>query len=125
MRSSTARSGFAPSPARPHQGGDAGGRPETARLHHRSGDLLRHRHGVRRGPPGRNPEAARGEGINLRKVGDDRIGITLDEVSRPETVEAVWRAFGGDLKFKDMLAEPIIPIRWSGSRAISSTRSST
>ncbi|WP_333795283.1 aminomethyl-transferring glycine dehydrogenase [Hyphomicrobium sp.] len=34
-------------------------------------------------------------GINLRKVGDDRIGIALDERTLPETVEAVWRAFGG------------------------------
>lgn len=34
-------------------------------------------------------------GINLRKVGDDRVGIALDERTLPETVEAVWRAFGG------------------------------
>ena len=34
-------------------------------------------------------------GINLRKVGADRIGITVDERTRPATVEAVWRAFGG------------------------------
>ena len=54
-------------------------------------------------------EAARREGINLRKIGDDRIGIALDEVSRAETVEAVWRAFGGNLKFRDLLAEPVIP----------------
>ena len=26
----------------------------------------------------------------------DRIGITLDERTRPATLEAVWRAFGGD-----------------------------
>ncbi|WP_026757904.1 aminomethyl-transferring glycine dehydrogenase [Sediminimonas qiaohouensis] len=38
--------------------------------------------------------AARGEGINLRAVGEDRIGITLDEVTRRATTEAVWRAFG-------------------------------
>jgi glycine dehydrogenase len=73
-----------------------------------AGNLLRHRHGEVEGRQAEILEAARGEGINLRKVGDDRIGIALDEVSRPETVEAVWRAFGGDLKFKDMLAEPII-----------------
>ncbi|WP_114286530.1 aminomethyl-transferring glycine dehydrogenase [Candidatus Halocynthiibacter alkanivorans] len=35
-------------------------------------------------------------GINLRKVGDDRIGISLDEQTRPETIEAVWAAFGID-----------------------------
>lgn len=35
-------------------------------------------------------------GINLRKVGTDRIGITVDERTRPDIIEAVWRAFGGD-----------------------------
>jgi glycine dehydrogenase len=34
------------------------------------------------------------EGINLRAVGEDRIGITYDELVRRETTEAVWRAFG-------------------------------
>ncbi len=42
--------------------------------------------------------AAVAEGVNLRKVGGDRIGISLDERTRPETVEAVWRAFGGDME---------------------------
>ena len=37
------------------------------------------------------------EGINLRKVGDDRIGISLDERTRREHTQAVWRAFGGDM----------------------------
>jgi glycine dehydrogenase len=41
-------------------------------------------------------------GINLRKVGHDRIGITVDERTRPATLEAVWRAFGGyHLVYKD------------------------
>jgi glycine cleavage system P protein (glycine dehydrogenase) len=41
-------------------------------------------------------------GINLRKVGHDRIGITVDERTRPATLEAVWRAFGGyDLVYRD------------------------
>src|SRR5690606_8607311 len=39
-------------------------------------------------------EAGRREGINFRKVGADRIGLTLDETTRGETLEAVWRAFG-------------------------------
>ncbi|SHJ06769.1 aminomethyl-transferring glycine dehydrogenase [Wenxinia saemankumensis] len=39
-------------------------------------------------------KSARDEGVNLRPVGEARIGITLDEATRPETVEAVWRAFG-------------------------------
>ncbi len=34
------------------------------------------------------------EGINLRRVGTTRIGISLDERTRPEVVESVWRAFG-------------------------------
>jgi len=34
------------------------------------------------------------EGINLRAVGKTRVGITLDERSKPATIEAVWRAFG-------------------------------
>ena len=33
-------------------------------------------------------------GVNLRKVGEDRIGITVDERTREHVMEAVWRAFG-------------------------------
>ena len=41
-------------------------------------------------------------GVNLRKVGHDRIGITVDERTRPATLEAVWRAFGGyDLAYRN------------------------
>lgn len=43
-------------------------------------------------------QAAVNNGINLRKVGDDCIGIALDEQTYPETIEAVWSAFGGDMK---------------------------
>ncbi len=43
-------------------------------------------------------KAAVGNGINLRKIGEDRIGISLDEQTYPETIEAVWRSFGGDMK---------------------------
>ncbi len=39
-------------------------------------------------------DAAMRERINLRKIGDTRIGITIDETTRPETVERLWRAFG-------------------------------
>ncbi|MCK0150737.1 aminomethyl-transferring glycine dehydrogenase [Marivita sp. S6314] len=39
-------------------------------------------------------QAAVREGLNLRAVGDTKVGITLDERSRPATIEAVWRAFG-------------------------------
>ena len=41
-------------------------------------------------------EAAVARGINLRKVGNDHVGISLDEQTRPETIEAVWGAFGID-----------------------------
>jgi glycine dehydrogenase len=34
------------------------------------------------------------EGINLRKVGKTKVGISIDEMTRPQTIEAVWRAFG-------------------------------
>ncbi len=42
-------------------------------------------------------KAAAAEGINLRKIGGDRIGIALDERTRREHTQAVWRAFGGDM----------------------------
>ncbi|MDG1084874.1 MAG: aminomethyl-transferring glycine dehydrogenase [Planktotalea sp.] len=41
------------------------------------------------------------EGINLRAVGSTKIGITLDERTRSETIEAVWRAFGITQEDKD------------------------
>jgi len=34
-------------------------------------------------------EAAVARGVNLRKVGDSHVGISLDEQTRPETIEAV------------------------------------
>jgi glycine dehydrogenase len=44
-------------------------------------------------------------GVNLRPIGRDRIGITLDERTRPDIVQAVWRAFGGEHLVYDR-AEP-------------------
>ncbi|MEL7132765.1 MAG: aminomethyl-transferring glycine dehydrogenase, partial [Pseudomonadota bacterium] len=41
------------------------------------------------------------EGVNLRPVGKTKVGITLDEATRPEIVEKVWRAFGIDRQDKD------------------------
>ncbi|MFN2307615.1 MAG: aminomethyl-transferring glycine dehydrogenase [Paracoccaceae bacterium] len=46
-------------------------------------------------------QAAVNEGVNLRAVGRTRIGITLDERTRPATIEAVWRAFGIDRADED------------------------
>jgi glycine dehydrogenase len=49
-------------------------------------------------------------GVNLRKVGHGRIGITVDERTRPATLEAVWRAFGGyDLVYRDEWPEYRLP----------------
>ncbi len=41
------------------------------------------------------------EGVNLRKVGKTRIGLTMDEAARPAIIEAVWRAFGITRKDED------------------------
>ena len=54
-------------------------------------------------------QAAVREGVNLRRVGTTRIGITLDEATRPETIEAVWRAFGIILKDADYTPEYRVP----------------
>ena len=49
-------------------------------------------------------------GINLRKVGRDRIGITVDERTRPAILESVWRAFGGyGLAYSDDYPEYRLP----------------
>ncbi|MGB5868929.1 MAG: aminomethyl-transferring glycine dehydrogenase [Albidovulum sp.] len=47
-------------------------------------------------------EAARKERINLRIVGTTKLGISLDETTRSETVERLWRAFGLNKKDKDL-----------------------
>ncbi len=39
-------------------------------------------------------DAAARERINLRRIGDHRVGITLDESTRPETIDRLWRSFG-------------------------------
>ncbi|OHV83932.1 aminomethyl-transferring glycine dehydrogenase [Ensifer sp. LCM 4579] len=58
-------------------------------------------------------KAAVAEEVNLRKIGSTKIGISLDERSRPVTLEAVWRAFGGDFKAEEFepgyrLPEPLL-----------------
>jgi glycine dehydrogenase len=45
---------------------------------------------------------ARERRINLRMVGDDRIGISMDETTTPAIVEAVWSVFGGELAYADV-----------------------
>ncbi len=53
--------------------------------------------------------AAVAEGINLRKVGNTKIGMSLDERTRPATLEAVWRAFGGNFAVADFTPEYRLP----------------
>ncbi len=54
-------------------------------------------------------KSARDEGINLRSVGEFRVGISIDETTRPETIEAVWRAFGIVRADDDFSAEYRVP----------------
>jgi len=49
------------------------------------------------------------EGINLRAVGKTQIGITLDERTRPDTIEAVWHAFGIAREDKDYTPHYHVP----------------
>ncbi|WP_101065899.1 aminomethyl-transferring glycine dehydrogenase [Roseovarius salinarum] len=49
------------------------------------------------------------EGVNLRRVGETKIGITLDERTRPATIEQVWRAFGIVMKDDDYTPEYRVP----------------
>src|SRR5689334_7419248 len=44
---------------------------------------------------------ATAEKINLR-IGNGTLGIAVDETTTPETVEAVWRAFGGKLVYTEI-----------------------
>ncbi len=62
-------------------------------------------------------QAAEREGVNLRRVGKTRVGITLDECTRPATIEKVWRAFGIIREDADLSPEYRLPedlIRQSG-----------
>ena len=54
-------------------------------------------------------KSALDEGINLRAVGDTAVGITLDERTRPATIEAVWRAFGIAREDKDYTPHYNVP----------------
>ncbi|QFT58742.1 Glycine dehydrogenase (decarboxylating) [Sulfitobacter sp. THAF37] len=49
------------------------------------------------------------EGINLRRVGEFRVGISLDERTQPSTIEAIWRAFGIVKKDSDFTPEYRVP----------------
>ncbi len=54
-------------------------------------------------------KSAADENVNLRKVGETRVGITIDEATRPAAIEAVWRAFGIERKDDNFEAEYRVP----------------
>ncbi len=54
-------------------------------------------------------KSANREGINLRKIGDSRIGVSLDERTRPAIIEAVWRSFGIKREDNDLAQDYRIP----------------
>ncbi|KQI67549.1 glycine dehydrogenase [Loktanella sp. 3ANDIMAR09] len=54
-------------------------------------------------------QAAVNEGINLRRVGKTKVGIAMDERSRPATIRQVWRAFGIQDRDTDLTAEYRMP----------------
>ena len=54
-------------------------------------------------------KAAKKERINLRVVGTTKLGISLDETTRRETVGRLWRAFGIDRKDDDLTPDYRIP----------------
>ncbi|WP_050929893.1 aminomethyl-transferring glycine dehydrogenase [Aestuariivita boseongensis] len=49
------------------------------------------------------------EGVNLRAVGTTKVGITLDEATRPAVIESVWRAFGIERADKDYTPHYHVP----------------
>ncbi|NIY71082.1 aminomethyl-transferring glycine dehydrogenase [Marivivens donghaensis] len=49
------------------------------------------------------------EGVNLRKIGTTKVGISLDERTRRSTIEAVWRAFGINASDDDLTHRYVIP----------------
>jgi glycine dehydrogenase len=47
-------------------------------------------------------EHALAQRINLRLLSGDRLGMNLDETTTPAIVEAVWRAYGGNLRYDEV-----------------------
>ncbi|HEY9037318.1 MAG TPA: aminomethyl-transferring glycine dehydrogenase [Roseovarius sp.] len=54
-------------------------------------------------------KSALDEGINLRRVGETRVGIALDECTRTKNIESVWRAFGIEHEDDDFTPEYRVP----------------
>ncbi len=53
--------------------------------------------------------AARAERINLRRIGTTKLGIALDETTRVDAVERLWRAFGIEAEYGDAARDIRIP----------------
>jgi glycine dehydrogenase len=56
---------------------------------------------------------ARSEMVNLG-IGDGRLRVALDETTTADTIEAVWRAFGGKLAYAEVEAgtREALPVEW-------------
>ena len=53
--------------------------------------------------------AAVQEGINLRAIGKHKVAVSYDETTRRDTTEAVWRAFGLNMRDNDLEPSYRIP----------------
>ncbi|MEX2100147.1 MAG: aminomethyl-transferring glycine dehydrogenase [Acidimicrobiia bacterium] len=65
--------------------------------------------------PGRADEflgTARGRGLNLRKVDDDTVAISLDETTTNEVVDDVVRSFGVEPQRPEVFAETLVHHWW-------------
>jgi glycine dehydrogenase len=47
-------------------------------------------------------QRALARGMNLRIIGDDRLGISLDETTSAEDIESLWAVFSGDTTTPDV-----------------------
>ena len=54
-------------------------------------------------------KAAEHEGLNFRRVGKTRVGISFDERVRPREIEKCWRAFGLERKDEDLTPHYRLP----------------
>lgn len=54
-------------------------------------------------------QAAADQRINLRKIGATKLGITLDETTRSDTLKRLWKAFGVERTDEDLQPEYRVP----------------
>ena len=54
-------------------------------------------------------DSAVAEGINLRRLGESRIGISFDELTTPEVIKGLGRAFGIEISTEGMTAVSRLP----------------